>query len=505
MIINAENNRVIAKNTLYLYLRMGLVMILSLFTTRVLLQVLGVLDYGIYNVVAGFVALFSFMNVSLSASIQRFYNYEGGLHGRSGWQNVYVTSLYIEIIFALIIFILLETIGIWYVKNRLIIPADRLFAAKCLFHLSCVQMILVMLQAPFSAMIMAKERMNYYALVGIVEVVFKLALVLMLPFLSYDKLVVFGVFSTILSVIVFLMYFVYVRVKYTQYRFELKYNGSLFRSMLSFSGWNIWGSTAMIARTQGINVMLNVFWGPVVNAARGVAFQIQSAVLGFTQNLTMAVRPQVTESYAKADFHRTQSLMFSVSKISFILLYLLALPIIFDVDTILKLWLGESVPEYTNKFAILILIASLIDVLNSPVTIVMMASGIIKVYSFITSLIGILILPISYLFLKTGWSPTIVFVIGVFISLSVQVASLFIMDKQLGILVGTYVKKIVIPLFRLVLLTFWIPYVVDFILIGEFANLCVTILLSIFSTMVVSYYVVLDSAERKYLLNFIRR
>ena len=301
------------------------------------------------------------------------------------------------------------------------------------------------------------------------------------------------------------MYFVYVRVKYTQYRFELKYNGSLFRSMLSFSGWNIWGSTAMIARTQGINVMLNVFWGPVVNAARGVAFQIQSAVLGFTQNLTMAVRPQVTESYAKADFHRTQSLMFSVSKISFILLYLLALPIIFDVDTILKLWLGESVPEYTNKFAILILIASLIDVLNSPVTIVMMASGIIKVYSFITSLIGILILPISYLFLKTGWSPTIVFVIGVFISLSVQVASLFIMDKQLGILVGTYVKKIVIPLFRLVLLTFWIPYVVDFILIGEFTNLCVTILLSIFSTMVVSYYVVLDSAERKYLLNFIRR
>lgn len=499
------NNKRIARNTLFLYFRMGLVMILSLFTTRVLLQVLGVVDYGIYNVVAGFVSLFGFLNLSLSASIQRFYNYEGEVHGVLGWQKVFVTSTYIEIIFALIIFILLETIGIWYISNRLVIPADRLFAAKCLFHLSSVQMVFVMLQAPFSAMIMAKERMNYYALVGIVEVIFKLAFILLLPFVLYDKLILFGILSTILTIVVFLMYFFYVRLEYSEYTFVCRYSRTLFRSMLSFSGWNIWGAVAMVARTQGLNILLNIFWGPAVNAARGIAFQIQSAVLGFTQNLTMAVRPQLTESYAKADLQRTQSLMFTVSRISFILLYMFVLPFIFEIDTILKLWLGESVPEYTGKFTILILIASLIDVLNSPITIVMMASGHIRVYSLVTSLIGISILPISYIFIRAGWPPTIVFLIGIFISIAVQVSSLIILYKQLGILFSTYIKKIVLPLIGLVASTLWLPLMIDYIPLGEYMNLCLTILLSIVLIVSVSYFVVMDSTEREYLYKFIKK
>ena len=501
----SASNKVITKNTLFLYFRMGLVLVLSLFTTRVLLQTLGIEDYGIYNIVAGFVSLFSFLNVSLTASIQRFYNYEGGLYGNYGWHKVFVTAIHIEILFATIIFVLLETVGLWYINNKLVVSLERLFEAKCLFQLSAFQMIVIMIQAPFSALIMAKERMNYYAIVGILEVAIKLSLILILPLIPFDRLVTFGCLSVFLTLCIFLSYYIYVRVRFSDFKFTKLWDPKLFKEMIYFAGWNIFGSATIIARTQGVNVLLNSFFGTVVNAARGVAFQIQSALLGFTQNLTIAVRPQLTESYAKGNYLRTQSLMFTISKINFVLLYLMALPILYEIDTILKLWLGNNIPEYTNQFTQLILIAALVDVLNTPITILIMASGKVKVYSIITSLIGILILPISYAFLRMNATPNVVFVVGVFISVFVQVASIIVMSKQTHISIRLYLSKIIIPVISLVLLTFWIPSLIDLIKIGQYYGMMLTIGVTSISILVVSYFIVLTKNERDYILKFINK
>lgn len=502
---NINKNQTIAKNTIFLYLRMSLVLLLSLVITRNLLNVLGVVDYGIYNIVAGFVSLFSFLSVSLTSSIQRFYNYEGGKYGAIGWSKVFITAIYIEIIFAFIIIALLETLGIWYINNKLVIPIDRIHEARCLFQFSCLQMVIIMIQAPFLALIMAKERMNYYAIIGIVEIVAKLMLILILPHIRYDRLVAFGCLSSILTISIFLMYYVYARLKFRECKFNWVWDYRLFKDIISFSGWSIFGSATIVARTQGVNILLNSFFGAVVNAARGIAFQIQSAVLGFTQNLTIAVRPQLTESYANGDHLRAQSLMFTISKVSFVLLYIIALPIIFEIDVILKVWLGNSVPEYTNQFTQLILIAALIDVLNTPISILIMATGKVKVYSLITSLVGILILPISYISLKMCCEPATVFLIGVLISACVQIASIYIMSKQTQISVRLYMSKIIKPLICLVLLTIWIPFLVDMIPIGEVTSLVVTVFLTTILILLISYHIVLTKNEREYILKYIRR
>ena len=502
---NINKDQTIAKNTIFLYLRMSLVLLLSLVITRNLLNVLGIVDYGIYNIVAGFVSLFSFLSVSLTSSIQRFYSYEGGKYGALGWSKVFITAIYIEIIFAFIIIALLETLGIWYINNKLVVPIDRIHEAKCLFQFSCLQMVIIMIQAPFSAMIMAKERMNYYAIVGIVEIVAKLMLTLILPLLRYERLVAFGCLSSILTICIFLMYYVYARRKFHECKFNWLWDYRLFKEIISFSGWSILGSATIVARTQGVNVLLNSFFGAVVNAARGIAFQIQSAVLGFTQNLTIAVRPQLTESYAKGDHVRAQSLMFTISKVSFVLLYIIALPIIFEIDVILKVWLGNSVPEYTNQFTQLILVAALIDVLNTPITILIMASGKVKVYSLITSLVGILILPISYFFLKMNWPPYIVFIVGIVISICVQAASILEMSRQTQISISLYLTRILLPLIGLVLLTFWIPSIIDMIPMNEYCGLLITVVLTTVSILLISYFIILTKSEREVVLKYIRR
>lgn len=501
---NIVANKRIAKNTLFLYVRMAFVLLISLYTTRIVLKVLGIEDYGIYNVVAGFVSMFGFLNTTLTSSIQRFYNYESGHNGEDGWHKVYIISIYVELLFSFVIFVLLETFGFWYISNELVIPIDRLAEAKILFQCSAIQLIIVMMQAPFSAMIMAKERMNYYAFVGVLEVVLKLILIIVMPFIALDKLVVFGLLNVTLSLLVFLLYFMYVKIEFPKYKFTLFWDSTLIKGMLSFSGWNIWGSAAMILRNQGVNILLNSFFGPAINAARGIAFQIQAAMLGFTQNLTIAVRPQLTESYAKNDYLRSQSLMFSISKISFILLYLISLPVIYEVELLLKLWLGNSVPEYTTQFTRLILISALIDILNTPITILIMASGKIKVYSLLTSFIGVLVLPVSYICLKLGFRPTSVFIVGIFVSLVVQIVSLYVMKEQVNISLKLYSNKIIFPLLSLVLTTFFLPILVRMFCENVYWELLLVFILTTISILITAYYLVLNKTEREYILRVLK-
>lgn len=472
---NTKNNSRIAKNTAFLYIRMLFALVVSLYTSRVVLNTLGVEDFGIYNVVAGFVSMFAFLNSSLIACIQRFYNYENGKNGSEGFNKVYNISLIVQLVLAVIVLILVESFGVWYLNNKLVIPIDRLPAAHVLFQCSVLSLVLVILNIPYSAAVVAKERMDFYAFVGVFEVVAKLLFVLALPYVPLDKLITYSFLQVLLSLMSFGCYFIYSKRKFVEIHFNWEFDKKTFKDMMSFSGWNVLGASAMVARNQGLNVILNLFCGPVVNAARGVAYQVSSALMSFMQSITSAARPQIVESYAKGQTTRSFSLMYTISKLCFVMLFLMAYPISLRIDYILHLWLGNSVPEHTGIFSILVLAAALIDSLNTPVTMLTMAKGKIGLYCFVSSILGLLVLPLSYYGMKLTDNPNSVFISGIIISLSVQVACVIIMCRLFGESVWHYLKRIVLPLFAVLVVSIPIPYVINPYINDSFGGLLVII------------------------------
>ena len=282
---------------------MFFVLVVSLYTSRVVLNTLGVSDYGVYNVVAGFVSLFAFLNATLTSSMQRFFNYEKGISGNVGFNQVYSTGLRIHILLAILIFILLETIGIWYVNNIMVLPADRLFAANVVFQCSVLSMVLVILEIPYLSAIMAQESMNFYAFVSILDVILKLVAVLALPFFPHDKLIIYSILILFITAVDFVFYYFYAKKKYLLY-IDHSVNKSLYKQLLSFSGWNLVGTFSFMLKGQGVNIVLNYFCGTLINAARGVAFQVYNGVVGFSNSISTAYRPQIVESYAKQEYSR---------------------------------------------------------------------------------------------------------------------------------------------------------------------------------------------------------
>ena len=278
--ISASNKR-IAHNTIFLYVRMVFVLIVSLYTSRVVLNVLGVSDYGVYNVVAGFVSLFSFLNATLSSSLQRFYNYEGGKKSELGLSNVFSVGVRVHTILAIIIFIVLETFGIWYINNVMVLPEGRVAAARFLYQFAVASMLLVVMQIPFTAAIIANEKMDFYAIVSIVDVLLRLIIVLILPHVSSDRLIVYGFLLFCITCIDFLLYVVYSKLKFNYLKFEKDIDLVLLKNLISFSGWNLLGTFVFMLKGQGANLLLNSFFGTTVNAARGVAFQVNGAITGF--------------------------------------------------------------------------------------------------------------------------------------------------------------------------------------------------------------------------------
>ena len=500
---NAIGNKLIAKNTLFLYIRMGVVMLITLYTSRVLLHELGVEDYGILNVVAGFVSMFSFLNTSFVATIQRYYNYELGKNGEEGVYRVYSTSLYIQFIMAIIVVALAETVGLWYVSNKLVIHPDRLNAAIVLFHCSVVSMFLVILQAPFSSVIMAYEKMDYYAIVGVIEVVLKLVIVLLLGLISADKLSMYAILLLSVTITVFSLYFVYARKKILVKKTKLIFEPGLFKSMISFTGWSVLGAFAQVARNQGLNIILNLFFGPVVNAARGVSFQIKGALSSFIANISTSVRPQLVSSYASGNKNRSYSLMVSISKINFYMLLVVSIPIILEMDFILKLWLGNVIPEYTNIFSRIILIIALADVLNGPVSMILYASGKIGFYNIATSIVGLLILPLSYLVLSLDYPPHSVYMLSLGISVMVQIVSIWIMRYKIGISVSDYMKHVLLPIFKVVICSIPIPILFSLYISPDVLRFVIVFFFSFISVSLFAYLFGLTKPEKSICHQFV--
>lgn len=494
---NLSSNKRLAKNSVFLTIRMLVVLAIGLFTTRGVLHALGVEDYGVYNVVCGFVAMFGFLNTSMSKGIQRFFNFELGKHGEIGANKVYCTALYIQILLAAIVVLLTEIFGLWYLHNKMVIPEGRMFAAEWIFQLSILSFVFVIMQAPYTASVMAHEKMDFYAVVSVLDAVLKLGIVLILPILNGDSLIWYGVLISLISVINFLLYFTFSKHNFTEIRFKKGFDSSLFKSMLGFSGWNLFGSFSGVMQEQGINLVMNFFFGPVVNAARGVAAQVNAGLEGFVNNITMPVRPQVVQSYARGDNRRMMNLTFSISKLSCCFLLIMAVPVSIEIDYILKIWLGENIPDYAAIFTVIILFGSLISNLNAATSNVVHATGKMKHYQFWGSVVKISSVPISFLILKSYSQPVLALLTVMVCRLTGHIVGLFIVRRLVNLSLKEYVIKVVFPILLVMGISIGLAYPFHYYMEEGFIRLVMVTIVGSISACLSLYYLGLDRNEKQ--------
>lgn len=497
-----EANKRIAKNSIFLSVRMLFVLGISLYTTRAVLQILGVVDFGVYNVVCGFVSLFTFINTSMSNGIQRFYNIELGKNGIEGANRVYCISVQIQLLLAIIVVILTETIGLWYLYNKMVIPEDRMFAAGWIFQLSMLTFFFSIMRSPYNAAITAHEKMDFYAIVSIIEAIMKLGIVFMIPHLKGDQLIWYGVLMAGITLLSFTATYFYCRINFAEIRLRYYSNKQLFRSMLSFSGWNLFGSFSGIMKEQGINLVINLFFGPVVNAARGVAAQVNNGIQGFVGNILTPVRPQVMQSYARGEINRTLNLTYSVSKFSSCFFLMMAIPASLEIDYVLRLWLGNNVPEHTNLFTILVLMTTLVNILNGATSTVVHATGVMKDYQLWGSIIGIASVPVAYIILQFNQMPELALVTVLVCTIIGHIIGLFIVRKLVGMSIRIYIQKVLWPIFLVFVSSIITVLPVRFIFEEGIQRLICVVLLCVLSVILSTYLLVMDKTERIMVIHF---
>ncbi len=495
-----QNNQRIAKNTIFLYLRMAIVMAVNLYTTRVVLNALGVEDFGIYNVVCGFVTMFGFLNTSMTGGIQRYYNYELGKNGTNAVVRVYNTALTIQMMVAVLLVIILEGFGVWYLNCRMVIDVNRLVSANWVFQFSVISLLLLVMQVPYSAAILAYERMDYYAIVSVLDAVIKLGIAIGLPYVVGDKLTIYGLLIMLIQVGNVMLYYLYCKKNFPFLRLKFDYDQQLMKSMLSFSGWNMFGSFAYAVKGQGVNVLLNAFFGTIVNAANGIASQISSAIQTFSANLVVAFKPQLIQTYASGSYQRTEKLMFSMSKISYILMCLIAIPIIVEIDYILQLWLGEdAIPDNTAIFSSLTVAALMINTLNTPVVQVIHATGKMRNFQIATSLVVCSILPLSWICLECGFESVSVFWVSIILAVVNQIVCLAVLHAYFKYSIRAYILDIVVPCIAVTVISYALSHIVASCMEESFGRVCLTTLCSTLSILVL--FVLLLNKEEKSLLH----
>lgn len=447
--MNQSNNRIV-KNTLFLYARMIFVLLTNLYMSRVIFQSLGIVDYGVYNIVGGVVVLFSYINSALSVATTRFFSYE--MHnGVDRLNEIFNTSIKIQATFSLLVVILAETIGLWLVNNELVIPPERIYAANIVYQLSIITTTISILRIPYESAITSHEHMHIYALFSIVEVLIKLALVLSMKAVSFDKLIYYSIMIAIISIIGVAMRLFYCTYKYPEIKIKRGFNKNLFKQMLSFVGWNFFGATAGMSVSQGLSFVINIFFGPAVNAARGIAIQVEGTVGQFASSINTAINPQIIKRYSVNDKDGMFSLAFFSSKMTFILLFILSLPIIFNIDYILLIWLGE-IPDYADIFTQLELGYILSLSLTYSINMCAQASGKIKLFQFVESCVLLLNIPFSMVLYKLGCPPYSAFISLIIVSLCAILAKLCVINKTILFPMSDYVTRVIFPVLTTVLI-----------------------------------------------------
>ncbi len=499
-----KNNKRIVKNVFFLYFRMFLIISVSLYTSRVVLNVLGVTDYGIYNVIGGVVALMGLLNGAMTSATNRFFAYELGRNDEVRLKRTFSMSINIYLIVAVFIVILAETIGLWFLNTQLVIPTDRLSAANYAYQFSVLSCIVALFTIPFNSSIIAHEDMNVFAYISIVDVLLKLAVVYLLNLFSFDKLCFYSTLHFLVCITITVSYGIYCWCHYRECRYSFDWDKSLFRKLLAYSGWNRFGATAAVVKTQGLNILLNMFFSPSVNASRGISAPVNAGVNQFSNNFFMAVRPQIIKYYAQNDLENMFKLVIRSTKLTSFLLLALAVPLILDAPFIINLWLAQM-PEYVVIFTRLMLIISIVEGMAHPIMTSCHATGRVALYQSVVGLMLILNIPISYFFLKFGFQPPVVYVISFIIAILAFYARLLILKRLIPTFpvlkfnYETVFKGIVVCAFSVVL-PGWFHHFHS----GTILDLLLLILIYEISLMISILIIGLDKAERNSILSFIR-
>ena len=448
-----SKNKRIAKNTIFLYTRTIVTMIISLFTSRIVLQTLGVDNFGIYNIVGGVVSMLSVVTASLSGSISRFLNFALGTGNNEQVAKVFSTSLQIQIGLASIILILGETIGIWFINNELNIPPDRMFAANWVFQFCLAGLVISIIQTPFTAAIIAHEEMKYFAYISIVDVILKLVFVSLLWFISGDKLIVYSILIFGITVISFLMAYIYSKKKFKECKLLLTIEKPLLKEMGSFAGLAFLGTTSYMFTTQGVNIVVNMFFGVALNAARGIVTQVEGAILQFVNNFTTAFTPQITKSVASQNIEYMSSLVCRGAKFTMYLYFIFAIPISLEIPYILNIWLTD-VPPMTSSFIRLSMIGTSVTILGQSSLQAILASGKIKLFEILISAICCLAIPLCWLFFKLGSAPQTAYIVYIGIFSVLMIIRLIFMKRIYNFDPNNFFKNVIRPTICVMLLGF---------------------------------------------------
>lgn len=455
----STNNKIIAKNTLFLYIRMLLIMAVSLYTSRVVLNALGVEDYGIYNVVGSIVTMFAFLNGALVTTTQRYLTFELGKGDSEQLKKVFTTSVYIHAIISFLIVVLAETVGLWFFYNKMVIPTERMMAAMWVFQLSIVTMVIQVMSAPYNSIIVSREKMGVFAIISILETTLKLAIVYLLLVISFDRLILYAILIASVQTVICGVYIIYCRKHFAESYLVRDTNKNLLIEMGKFAGWNIWGNLAATLFGTGLNLLLNMFFGPLVNAARGIAVQVETAVAQFSTNFLMAVNPQITKLYAQNRLTEMHHLLFRSSKFACYLLLMISLPVILETPVLLTLWL-KVVPEYTVPFLRILLGIVILDSMARPLMTAAAATGDVKKYQSIIGGILLSIVPIAYIVLKLGGDPTSVYVVHFCICIIAFIARLLIIKPMIHLSIKEYFVSVMAPCLFVTLFSFGVSYLI---------------------------------------------
>ena len=417
-------------------------MFIGFFTSRILLNQLGVVDFGVYNVVGSIIVLLGFLNSTLSLSTQRFINFELGNNNYQQLQKVYSSSIIIHCALAFVVFILAETVGLWFLNYHMNIPEERMVAANYVYQFSIFSAMLSLTMIPHTATIIAHEHMSQYATIGIIDVFLRFSVACMLYIIQTDKLIIYALAMFLVVLANYLTYYIYCKKKFPECSFILSKDKQLYREMLSFSGWNIFSSISMILNGQVVSIILNVFFGPIVNAARGISTQVNGAIGGFVQNFQIAVNPRIIQTFAANEIQTFYRLINQSAKFSFFLLLIFVVPVWINIDDILQLWLG-TVPEHTANFCRIVFISSLINTFSLPLATAANATGNIKVFQLACGVLEILNIPFSYLLLKLGNPPVTVYFVQLTITISTLFVRLIVLRKLVSLNISQFLTKIV--------------------------------------------------------------
>lgn len=499
---NSSKNKRLAKNTIVLYLRTVLVMLISLYTSRVVLNELGVEDYGIYNVVGGTIAMFGIVSGSLANAISRFITYELG-RGNQGFLNdVFCTSINIQLVIAFFVILLGETLGLWFLNSQMNIPPDRYVAANWVFQCALLSFVINLLCLPYNACVIAHERMTAFAYIGMLDAFLKLIIVIFLPFFFFDKLIVYSLLLVLSALLICIVYVVFCKYNFKECHYRFVFKRSLIRKMAGFSVWQFLTNTCWIVNNQGLNILSNLYFGVAINAARGIATQVDGAINQFIGNFTTALNPQIVKSYASQDRKRLFDLICLGSKYSYFMFLIISMPVFYEAEIILQLWL-KQVPENTLSFLRIVIIASMTNMLGNTSVMACQATGNLRLYAILVSVVGYMVFPLTWILFEVGfpaeaayYSFALLFTVLIFVRL-------YVMNRLFSFPPSLFIRQVLAKIVVVTIVALLIPSIIAFMMSESMIRLVIMCLVCSLSSILSIYFVGLSNRERIKVSNYV--